>query len=379
MRNKLNKLKVLTVLGTRPEIIRLSRIIKKLETNFQHFLIHTNQNFDTNLKDNFLKELGIKPNLVLKKNSSSTIRKIADILNDTDVIIKKFKPDAFLILGDTNSALSAISAKKNKIPIFHIEAGNRCFNQNVPEEINRKIVDHISDINLTYSDFAKKNLIREGIPSDQVFKIGSPLYEVINHNKENIDENFYLKKNSLIKKKFFLISFHRDENIQNNNRLNNFIKFLKNLEKKYKMKIIISTHPRLKEKLLQNKAALKKNIIFSKPFGYFEYLSLQKSALLVLSDSGSITEEAGILKIPAISLRNDIERQEGMDETIIMMSELNTKSIFNSINILLNTHSKNFPLNLKDYSKPNVSDKLVRIINNYVSFINRRVWMKKND
>ena len=374
-----NKLKILTVLGTRPEIIRLSRIIKKLETNFQHFLIHTNQNFDTNLKDNFLKELGIKPNLVFKKNSTSTIRKIADILNDTDVIIKKFKPDAFLILGDTNSALSAISAKKNKIPIFHIEAGNRCFNQNVPEEINRKIVDHISDINLTYSDFAKKNLIREGIPSDQVFKIGSPLYEVINHNKENIDENFYLKKNNLIKKKFFLISFHRDENIQNNNRLNNFIKFLKNLEKKYKMKIIISTHPRLKEKLLQNKAALKKNIIFSKPFGYFEYLSLQKSALLVLSDSGSITEEAGILKIPAISLRNDIERQEGMDETIIMMSELNTKSIFNSINILLKTHSKNFPLNLKDYSKPNVSDKVVRIINNYVSFINRRVWMKKND
>ena len=374
-----NKLKVLTVLGTRPEIIRLSRIIKKLETSFQHFLIHTNQNFDTNLKNNFLKELGIKPNLVFKKNSTSTIRKIADILNDTDVIIKKFKPDAFLILGDTNSALSAISAKKNKIPIFHIEAGNRCFNQNVPEEINRKIVDHISDINLTYSDFAKKNLIREGIPSDQVFKIGSPLYEVINHNKENIDENFYLKKNNLIKKKFFLISFHRDENIQNDNRLKNFIKFLKNLEKKYKMKIIISTHPRLKEKLLQNKAALKKNIIFSKPFGYFEYLSLQKSALLVLSDSGSITEEAGILKIPAISLRNDIERQEGMDETIIMMSELNTKSIFNSINILLKTHSKNFPLNLKDYSKPNVSDKVVRIINNYVSFINRRVWMKKND
>ena len=374
-----NKLKVLTVLGTRPEIIRLSRIIKKLEISFQHFLIHTNQNFDTNLKNNFLKELGIKPNLVLKKNSSSTIRKIADILNDTDVIIKKFKPDAFLILGDTNSALSAISAKKNKIPIFHIEAGNRCFNQNVPEEINRKIVDHISDINLTYSDFAKKNLIREGIPLDQVFKIGSPLYEVINHNKENIDENFYLKKNNLIKKKFFLISFHRDENIQNDNRLKNFIKFLKNLEKKYKMKIIISTHPRLKEKLLQNKAALKKNIIFSKPFGYFEYLSLQKSALLVLSDSGSITEEAGILKIPAISLRNDIERQEGMDETIIMMSELNTKSIFNSINILLKTHSKNFPLNLKDYSKPNVSDKVVRIINNYVSFINRRVWMKKND
>ena len=372
------KLKVLTVLGTRPEIIRLSRIIKKLENNFNHFLLHTNQNHDINLKDNFLKEFKIKPNIILKKNNSSTIKNISNILYETDKIIKKINPDAFLILGDTNSALSSISAKKNKIPIFHLEAGNRCFNQNVPEEINRKIVDHLSDINLTYSDFAKSNLIREGILPDQVFKIGSPLFEVINYYGNNLKENFFLKKNKLQKKKYILLSFHRDENIQDNKRLINFFKILENLNKKFRLKILVSTHPRLKEKIKKNKIKLSKNIIFSKPFGYFEYLSLQKNSLLVISDSGSITEEAGILKIPAISLREDIERQEGMDEGIIMMSDINSDRVFNSIDVLLKTHSSNFPLNLSDYSCPNVSDKVVRIISNYISFINRRVWKKKN-
>ena len=373
------KLKVLTVLGTRPEIIRLSRIIKKLENNFNHFLLHTNQNHDINLKDNFLKEFKIKPNIILKKNNSSTIKNISNILYETDKIIKKINPDAFLILGDTNSALSSISAKKNKIPIFHIEAGNRCFNQKVPEEINRKIVDHLSDINLTYSDFAKSNLIREGVLPDQVFKIGSPLFEVINYYGNNLKEDFFLKKNQLQKKKYILLSFHRDENIQDNKRLINFFKILKNLHKKFRLKIIVSTHPRLKEKIKKNKIKLSKNIIFSKPFGYFEYLSLQKNSLLVISDSGSITEEAGILKIPAISLREDIERQEGMDEGIIMMSDINSDRVFNSIDVLLKTHSSNFPFNLSDYSSPNVSDKVVRIISNYISFINRRVWKKKNN
>ncbi len=373
------KLKVLTVLGTRPEIIRLSRIIKKLENNFNHFLLHTNQNHDINLKDNFLKEFKIRPNLILKKNNSSTIKNISNILYETDKIIKKINPDAFLILGDTNSALSSISAKKNKIPIFHIEAGNRCFNQNVPEEINRKIVDHLSDINLTYSDFAKSNLIREGVLPDQVFKIGSPLFEVINYYGHNLKENFFLKKNKLQKKKYILLSFHRDENIQDNKKLINFFKILKNLHKKFRLKILVSTHPRLKEKIKKNKIKLSKNIIFSKPFGYFEYLSLQKSSLLVISDSGSITEEAGVLKIPAISLREDIERQEGMDEGIIMLSDINSDRVFNSIDVLLKTQSNNFPSNLKDYSSQNVSDKVVRIITSYISFINRRVWMKKNN
>ncbi len=373
------KLKVLTVLGTRPEIIRLSRTIKKLENSFQHYLLHTNQNYDINLKDKFLEEFKIKPNLILKKNNSSTINNISNILCETDKIIKKYKPDAFLVLGDTNSALSSISAKKNKIPIFHIEAGNRCFNQNVPEEVNRKIIDHISDINLTYSDFAKNNLIREGMLSDQIFKIGSPLYEVINYYRKNLKENFFLKKNKLEKKKYLLLSFHRDENIRDNNRLINFIEILENLHKKFKLKILVSTHPRLKEKIKNNKAKLNKNIIFSKPFGYFEYLSLQKNSLFVISDSGSITEEAGILQIPAISLRQDIERQEGMDEGIIMMSDINSKSVFNSIDVLLKTYSSNFPANLSDYSSPNVSDKVVRIISNYISFINRRVWKINNN
>ena len=372
------KTKVLTVLGTRPEIIRLSRIIKKLENNFDHYLLHTNQNFDVNLKDAFLKDFKIKPDKILKKNSQNSIKKISDILHETDLIIKKIKPDAFLVLGDTNSALSAITAKKNKVPIFHIEAGNRCFNQNVPEEVNRKIVDHISDINLTYSDFAKENLKREGFASDQIFKIGSPLYEVIKYNEKYINENFYLKKNKLTKKKFILISFHRDENVQNNDRLNNFVKILKNLSKKFNFKILVSTHPRLKEKLKDNKITLNKNIIFSKPFGYYEYLTLQKSSLLVISDSGSITEESGILKIPAISLRNDIERQEGMDEAIVVMSDIETNKVINSIEILLKSQTNNFPSNLKDYSNPNVSDKVVRIISSYISFVNRRVWMKKS-
>lgn len=372
------KIKVLTVLGTRPEIIRLSRIIKKLDNNFDHYIFHTNQNFDIDLKDTFLKDFKIKPNKILKKNSKSSIEKISDILYETDLLIKKIKPDAFLVLGDTNSALSAISAKKNKVPVFHIEAGNRCFNQNVPEEINRKIVDHISDINLTYSDFAKENLKREGFSSDQIFKIGSPLYEVIKYNEKHINENFYLKKNKLTKKKFILVSFHRDENIRNNDRLNSFINILKNLSKKFNCKILVSTHPRLKEKLINNKSILNKNIILSRPFGYYEYLSLQKSSLVVISDSGSITEESAILKFPAISLRNDIERQEGMDEAIVVMSDLETNNVINAIDILLKTQSNYFPSNLNDYSRKNVSDKVVRIITSYISFINRRVWMKKN-
>ena len=224
------KIKVLTVVGTRPELIRLSRIIKKLDEIFDHYLLHTNQNFDVNLKDIFFSELKIKPNKILNTKGSNAIDKISDILKKTDEIIKKFKPDAFLVLGDTNSALSSISAKKNKIPIFHMEAGNRCFNQVVPEEINRKIVDHISDINLTYSDFARMNLIKEGLPVDQIFKVGSPLYEVINYYKKKININYYLKKNKLKKNSFILVSFHREENVDNDDKLEKFFEILIELE-----------------------------------------------------------------------------------------------------------------------------------------------------
>ena len=373
------KIKILIVVGTRPELIRLSRIITELNKLFDVFLLHTNQNYNTNLKDVFFKDLNIKPNKILKENKNNSIAKISQVLTDVDETIKVFKPDAFLILGDTNSALSAISAKKNKIPIFHIEAGNRCFNQLVPEEINRKIIDHISDINLTYSDFARNNLLKEGIPSDQVFKIGSPLCEVINFHTKNLDIKFFLKKNNLRNKKFILVSFHREENIEDTNKLKNFIEILIELEKKYKFPILVSTHPRLKENLKKMNYQINKNIIFSKPFGFKEYLSLQLSAKIVISDSGSITEEASILNIPAISLREDIERQEGMDEGAIILSEINKTSLINSLDILLNTQSKKFPSKIEDYNVENVSSKVSRIIQSYVSFINRRVWKKRKD
>ncbi len=370
--------KILTVVGTRPEIIRLSSIIKKLDQCFDHHLVHTNQNFDYYLKDIFLKDFNIKPNHIFEIKSKSVIENVSEILVKVDKLIKKIKPDAFLILGDTNSSLSAVAAKKNKIPIFHIEAGNRCFNDLVPEEINRRIVDHISDINLTYSDFARNNLLNEGLKPDRIFKIGSPLYEVIKQNKNKIKTNYYLKKNKLKKNQFFLLSFHREENIENKKNLSNFFEILKNLEKKYKIPVLVSTHPRLK-KLLNNEIVKSKNIIFHNPFSYFEYLSLQLSARAIISDSGSITEEAAILKLPAISLREDIERQEGMDESSIILSRVNYTDLGESLNILFKTREKEFPKSPSDYLVNNVSNKVVRIIQSYISFVNKNTWKKKQD
>lgn len=375
----MNKKKILTVVGTRPEIIRLSSIIKKLDNHFDHYLVHTNQNYDYHLKDIFLKEFEIKPRYTFETISQNPIENISKIIVKVDKLIKKIKPDGFLILGDTNSSLSAISAKKNKIPIFHIEAGNRCFNDVVPEEVNRKIVDHISDINLTYSNFARKNLLNEGLKSDRIFKIGSPLFEVINENKSKMKINFYLKKNRLKKNKFILLSFHREENVDNNKKISNFIKILENLNKEYKLPILVSTHPRLKKKLTDNKIIKSKNILFHKPFGYFEYMSLQLSAKIIISDSGSITEEASILNLPAISLREDIERQEGMDEGVVLLSKVNFKDLKECIDILLNTRTKTFPKSLKEYEVENVSNKVVRIIQSYISFINRNTWKIDQD
>ena len=375
----MNKKKILTVVGTRPEIIRLSSIIKKLDNHFDHHLVHTNQNYDYYLKDIFLKEFEIKPRYTFETISQNPIENISKIIVKVDQLIKKIKPDGFLILGDTNSSLSAISAKKNKIPIFHIEAGNRCFNDVVPEEINRKIVDHISDINLTYSNFARNNLLNEGLKSDRIFKIGSPLFEVINDNKNKIKINYFLKKNKLKKNQFILLSFHREENIDNNKNISNFIKILENLNKEYKLPILISTHPRLKKKLSDNKIIKSKNILFHKPFGYFEYMSLQLSAKIIISDSGSITEEASILNLPAISLRQDIERQEGMDEGVVLLSKVNFKDLKECIDILLNTRTKTFPKSFKEYEVKDLSNKVIRIIQSYISFINRNTWKIDQD
>jgi len=375
----MTKKKILTVVGTRPEIIRLSSIIKKLDLNFDHYLVHTNQNYDHFLKDIFLEEFKITPKYTIETKSENPVENISKIIIKIDELIRQIKPDGFLILGDTNSSLSAISAKKNKVPIFHIEAGNRCFNEVVPEEVNRKIVDHISDINLTYSDFARNNLLNEGLKADRIFKIGSPLFEVINENRNKIKESYYLKKNNLKKNKFFLISFHREENVENTINISNFTEMLSKLEKKYRLPILISTHPRLKKKLINNKILNSKNIFFHNPFGYYEYLSLQTSAKIVISDSGSITEESAILNFPAISLREDIERQEAMDESTVLLSQIDINNIVECINILQETQKKNFPKPPMDYQVQNVSSKVVRIMQSYISFVNRNTWKKKQD
>ena len=316
----MNKKKILTVVGTRPEIIRLSSIIKKLENHFDHHLVHTNQNYDYHLKDIFLKEFKIQPRYTFETISQNPIENISKIILKIDQLIKKIKPDGFLILGDTNSSLSAISAKKNKIPIFHIEAGNRCFNDVVPEEINRKIVDHISDINLTYSNFARNNLLNEGLKSDRIFKIGSPLFEVINENKSKMKINFYLKKNKLKKNQFILLSFHREENVDNNKNISNFIKILENLNKEYKLPILVSTHPRLKKKLSDNKIIKSKNIIFHEPFGYFlndQTLRLSNGALaqpsyitMMLSESARISSRSSEIKTTAAPSLRAVSKEQ---------------------------------------------------------------------
>jgi len=367
------KLKVLTVVGTRPEIIRLSRILHSFDKCFDHVVVHTNQNYDKNLKDVFFRQLKIrKPKYDLKIKEKNAINTISKILIEIEKIILIEKPDAFFILGDTNSSLSAIVAKKYQIPIFHYEAGNRCFDERVPEEVNRKIVDHISDINLTYSSFAKENLLNEGRKSDRVIKIGSPLFEVLDYYSNQINSNKIISALKLEHNNYFLISFHREENVDNSIRLKKFLNIVNILATKYKKRIIISTHPRTQKKLDKLKFKINKLVTFSKPFGYFEYVKLQQSALIVISDSGSISEEASILSLKAISLRDTQERQEAMTNATIVMSILNKKDFFNSINILLKDNYKIQVLD--DYKQKDISLKLPRIIQSYYSFIKREVW-----
>jgi UDP-N-acetylglucosamine 2-epimerase (non-hydrolysing) len=367
------KLKVLTVVGTRPEIIRLSRILYNFDKCFDHVVVHTNQNYDKNLKDVFFRQLKIrKPKYDLKIKEKNAINTISKILIEIEKIILIEKPDVFFILGDTNSSLSAIVAKKYQIPIFHYEAGNRCFDERVPEEVNRKIVDHISDINLTYSSFAKENLLNEGRKSDRVIKIGSPLFEVLDYYSNQINSNKIISALKLEHNNYFLISFHREENVDNSIRLKKFLNIVNILAAKYKKRIIISTHPRTQKKLDKLKFKINKLVTFSKPFGYFEYIKLQQSALIVISDSGSISEEASILSLKAISLRDTQERQEAMTNATIVMSILNKKDFFNSINILLKDNYKIQVLD--DYKQKDISLKLPRIIQSYYSFIKREVW-----
>lgn len=379
----MEKIKIVTVVGTRPEIIRLSSIINRLNlsTHINHYLIHTGQNYDHNLNDIFFKDLGLKqPDYYLnaaKKNPSETI---GEILIKIDPILDKIKPDAFLVLGDTNSCLSTISAKKKKIPIFHFEAGNRCFDMRVPEEINRKIVDHISDINLTYSDIAREHLIREGINSDRIIKVGSPMYEVIKKNLDKINNSKIIEKLKLNNKDYILVSCHREENVDNEKNFKKLIDSLNTLAKKYKHEIIFSTHPRTRKIINYKKPKLHKLIKLIDPVGFIDYNNLQLNSFVVLSDSGTISEESSILNFKALNIRESHERPEAMEESSVILTGLDKERIVQAIESMKDqkTGIERNIYKIKDYSVPNVSLKIERIILSYINYVNRVVWQKES-
>ena len=374
-------LKVMTIVGTRPEIIRLSRTISKLDEFCDHILVHTGQNYDYELNEVFFSDLGIrKPDIFLEAAGKNAAETIGQIIIAADQVMEDLKPDALLLLGDTNSSLSAIPAKRRKIPIFHMEAGNRCFDFRVPEEINRRIVDHTSDINLTYSEIARDYLLREGLPPDQVIKIGSPMREVLDYYAENISESSILEKIGLKQGQYFLISSHREENVDAPEKLFMLIAILNDLADRYGLPIIFSTHPRTKKRLDDLGASVHENVKFLKPFGFFDYVKLQIDAKCVLSDSGTITEESSILNFPALNIREVQERPEGFEEASVMMVGLNLDTVTQALDIL-NSQPRGASRLLRlvdDYAPQNVSDKVLRIILSYTDFVNRKVWHKSD-
>jgi UDP-N-acetylglucosamine 2-epimerase len=374
------KLKVMTVVGTRPEIIRLSRVLSKLDQAepIDHILVHTGQNYDYELNQIFFEDLELrKPDYFLNAAGKTATETIGQILIHIDLIFEKEQPDALLVLGDTNSCLCAIPAKKRHIPIFHMEAGNRCFDQRVPEETNRKIVDHISDINLTYSDIAREYLLREGLQSDRIIKTGSPMFEVLNYFKSKIQASNILQKFQLEENKYFLVSAHREENINSEKNFDRLFFTLNKIAEQYGYPIIVSTHPRTRNKIEENKIHLNSLIKLEKPFGLIDYISLQCHAKTVLSDSGTITEESSILNFPALNIREAHERPEGMEEASVMMVGLNSDRILQGLQLLdAEDHSTRKYRLVSDYSMPNVSDKVVRIILSYTDYIKRVVYNK---
>jgi len=372
----MKKLKVMTVVGTRPEIIRLSQVIKKLEQSeaIEHYLVHTGQNYDYELNEVFFKDLNLKkPDYFLNAAKGSPVETIGNILSSIDPILDEVKPDSFLVLGDTNSCLSAIAAKRKHIPIFHMEAGNRCFDERVPEETNRRIVDHIADINLTYSSIAREYLIKENFPADRVIKTGSPMYEVLKNKEKDIEESNILEKLNLTKDKYFVVSAHREENINSEKNFNDLMDSLNSIAEKYELPIIVSTHPRTRKMIDSKDIKLNKFISLMKPLGFNDYIKLQKNAKAVLSDSGTISEEASILKLKALNIRQAHERPEAMEEASVMMVGLKKERILQGLEIL-ETQDKDTLRLVNDYSMPNVSDKVLRIIVSYTDYINRVVW-----
>jgi UDP-N-acetylglucosamine 2-epimerase (non-hydrolysing) len=377
------KLKVITVVGTRPEIIRLSRVIYALDVSkaIEHILVHTGQNYDYELNEVFFEDLGIrKPDHFLNAAGFNATTTAGQILINIDALLEEINPDAFLVLGDTNSCLCAIAAKKRHIPIFHMEAGNRCFDQRVPEETNRRIVDHVADINLTYSDIAREYLLREGLPADRIIKTGSPMFEVLNHYLPSIESSDILERLGLSPNKFFVVSAHREENINSDKNFKGLMDSLNLIAEKYNFPIIVSTHPRTRNMMDKKNIQMHSNIQFLKPLGFNDYNALQMKSYAVLSDSGTISEESSVLNFRALNIREAHERPEAMEETAVMMVGLNPERIMQGL-VQLQYQKTGKERNFRpvaDYHMPNVSEKMVRIILSYTDYVNRVVW-RKND
>lgn len=373
-------LKVMTIVGTRPEIIKLSRVMAELDRYTEHIIVHSGQNYDYELNEIFFQELHIrKPDYFLNAAGKNAAETIANVIHKSDELMEQVKPDALLLYGDTNSCISVISAKRKKIPIFHMEAGNRCFDQRVPEEINRKIVDHLSDINMPLSEHARKYLLDEGLRPETVIKTGSPMTEVLQYHKTEIEGNNILEKEGLKKGEYFIVSTHREENVDSEINFSNLLSSLNAIVEKYQKKVIVSTHPRTRKRMEAIGFVNSNSMIeFMKPFGFMEYVKLQQNAFCVISDSGTITEEASILHFPAITIRQAHERPEGMDEGILIMTGLNRERILESIDIITSQFKEN-PSSIHsvpDYAPDNVSKKVVRIILSYTDYVNRTVWHK---
>ncbi len=375
----MKKLKVMTVVGTRPEIIRLSRVMVRLDEYCEHVVVHTGQNYDYELNQIFFDDLRLrKPDHFLNAAGGSAMETIGRIITTVDGVFEAEQPEAMLVLGDTNSCLSVIPAKRRKVPIFHMEAGNRCFDLRVPEEINRRIVDHTADINLTYSSIARDYLLREGLPPDQVIKTGSPMLEVLSYFHKNIESSDVVQRLGLNEKKYFVVSVHREENVDSANNFHILVQALNTVAGTYDMPIVVSTHPRTKKCIEMIGAKFHKNIRLLKPLSFTDYNKLQLSAKAVLSDSGTITEESSILNFPALNLREAHERPEGMEEAAVMMVGLGEERVLQGLAILENQPSGSNRLfrQVDDYSMPNVSDKVVRIIQSYTDYVNRVTWKK---
>ncbi|MFA7126913.1 MAG: UDP-N-acetylglucosamine 2-epimerase (non-hydrolyzing) [Bacilli bacterium] len=374
----MNKLKVMTVVGTRPEIIRLSAVINRLETSeaITHTLVHTGQNYDYELNEVFFKDFNLrKPDYFLNAATGTAVETIGNILKNIDPILEEVAPDAFLVLGDTNSCLCAIAAKRRHIPIFHMEAGNRCFDQRVPEETNRKIVDHIADINMPYSDIARAYLLAEGIPADRVIKTGSPMFEVLNSKREEIESSDVVKRLGLQAGEYFVVSAHREENISSEKNFLDLVESLNTLASEFKLPIIVSTHPRTRNMIKEKGIEFDPLVQTLKPLGFIDYVKLQKHAKAVLSDSGTISEESSILGFKALNIRQAHERPEAMEEAVVMMVGLQKERILQGLKIL-ETQQQASIQPVADYTMPNVSEKVLRIIISYTDYVNRVVWGK---